>query len=391
MPLRIWQLDPAQMTTYYNLALCSALAGAGCDVRYVTSHFLYDEHLPDIEGIAVDTHYFRGLNWPILLRYPRLRRLLRALSYPFGHLETLQAIRRQRPDIVHIQWSRLPRLDSWLISRIRAAGIPVVHTVHDVVPLFAPEADPDPLGRIYASVDALIVHTWSSREALLARYPDIYPERVHVISHIAIRNHAIPPGASQEAARQSLQLPARAPVFLFFGAIKAYKGLDILAAAFEHVRRQRPDSWLVIAGKPDSPQQARLLQQMQRQANVRVTMEFVPYNEVWRYFYAADVVVFPYHHIYQSGALITALSFGRAVIVTAVGGLPEGVDGNGWVVPPGDTAAFAGAMLAALADAPSLPDKGRRSQEILEERFGEAIVAEQTARLYKALCRGNQP
>ncbi|NPV68472.1 MAG: glycosyltransferase family 4 protein [Anaerolineae bacterium] len=391
MPLKVWQLDPAQMTTYYNLALCSALARAGCDVRYVTSRFLYDENLPDLEGFVVDTHYFRGLSWPILLHYPRLRRLLRAISYPFGHLETLQAIRRERPDIVHVQWSRLPRLDGWLIRRVRAAGIPVVHSVHDVVPLFALNANPDRLGQIYTSVDALIVHTQSSREALLMHYPAIRPERVHVIPHIAIRNHAIPPGASQEAARQSLQLPLTAPVFLFFGAIKAYKGLDVLATAFERVSRERQDAWLVIAGRPDGPQQTRLLQQMQKRANVRVLAEFVPYNDVWRYFYAADVIVFPYHYIYQSGALITALSFGRAVIVTAAGGLPEGVDGNGWVVPPGDAIAFAGAMLAALADASSLPDKGRRSQEILEERFGEAIVAKQTIQLYEALHRGKRP
>jgi len=390
MPLKVWQLDPAQMTTYYNLALCSALAGAGCDVCYMTSRFLYDEHLPDVEGFVVDTHYFRGLGQPALLRYPRLRRLLRAISYPFGHLETLQAIRRERPDIVHMQWSRLPRLDGWLISGVHAAGIPVVHTVHDVVPLFAFGANPDPLGRIYASVDALIVHTQSSREALLARYPAIRPERVHVIPHIAIRNRAIPPGASQEAARQSLQLPLKAPVFLFFGAIKAYKGLDILGTAFEQVSRQRPDAWLIIAGRPDGPQQAGLLRQIEGQAHVRVLAEFVPYDDVWQYFYAADVVVFPYHHIYQSGALITALSFGRAVIVTSAGGLPEGVDGNGWVVPPGDPAAFAGAMLAALADAPALPDKGRRSREILEERFGETIIARQTVQLYETLCRKNR-
>jgi glycosyltransferase involved in cell wall biosynthesis len=79
---------------------------------------------------------------------------------------------------------------------------------------------------------------------------------------------------------------------------------------------------------------------------VRIVDRYVPDEEVATYFVAADLVVLPYKSATQSGIVQTAFAFGRPVVVTAVGGLPDVVsDGvTGYVVPPEDPPALAAAV-----------------------------------------------
>ncbi len=67
-------------------------------------------------------------------------------------------------------------------------------------------------------------------------------------------------------------------------------------------------------------------------------MEFIPDEDVELYFKAADIAVLPYTHIFQSGVLFLAYSFGLPVIVTDVGSLREDVvEGEtGFVCRPAD-------------------------------------------------------
>jgi len=388
MALTIWQLDPAQMTIYYNVSLCDALAKAGSQVRYVTTQFLYDPEAPISTSFTTDYHYFRGLNHAWLLEYTRLRRLLRALSYPLDHWRLLRKLRQNPPDIVHIQWSRVPIIDQWLISRIQALGIPIVHTVHDVMPLFAGRRKDTALEHIYESVDGVVVHTKANRQSLLKTYPHIRPERIHIIPVLEAITSALDIEDDQAAARRRLGLPEDVPIVLFFGSIRQYKGLDTLVKAFPLAAAERSDFWLVVAGRPETSEEADLLKQLEDQPRTHVRGAFIPHDEVEAYHVAADVLVFPYHHIYQSGALITAMGFGRAVIVTEVGGMPETIDGNGWIVPPDDPPALAEVILEAVSDRERLRQMGERSRQIIDENHTGAVVARQTIAMYEQILQG---
>lgn len=382
--MKVWVLDPAQLTPYYNIALCDALAQAGCDVRYIASHYLYDEHLPFTGYFQTDYVYFRGLYHPWLTRVPRLRRALRAAAYPLGHWQVARQLRHTPPAVLHIQWSRMPRLDRRLIQRARAAGVPVVHTVHDVVPLYAPDADSGPLHAVYQAVDRVIVHTQANREAFLRRYAAVDPAKIAVVPHINTPYTALPADASQAQARARLGLPADALVFLFFGSVRAYKGLDTLLAAFARAAASRPDVHLLVAGRPESQGDADLLAAAQTQERAHVVAGYIPYGDLWLYHKAADAAVLPYRAITQSGALISCMAFGLPLIVTAVGGLPESVDGNGWVVPPEDAEALAAALLDAASDQARLKRMGLRSETLIAERYAGPAVAQQTIEVYRA-------
>lgn len=385
--MKIWILDPAQLTPYYNIALCDALAETGCQVRYITSRFLYDSDLPFSGRFQTNYHYFKALENPTLVKFPRLRRILRGLGYPLGHWQLLRQIKANPPDVLHIQWSRLPFFDRWLIRAIKKLGIPIVHTVHEVMPTFESARFAKSLEPIYAQADALILHTETNRRDFQTLFPNIQPSKAHLIPHIAIPYTALPVGASKAQARAHLGLPADVPVISFFGAVKHYKGLDILVKAFQIAVQSCPDLYLLAAGHPETAEDRDQMEQASHLPQVHVQANYIPYEDMWLYHLAADVVVLPYRSITQSGALLSSMGFGRPVIVTAVGGLPESVNGNGWVVPPEDAEALAAAIVESVSNPDRLHQMGERSAALVRERYDGAAIARQTIALYEQVLQ----
>lgn len=368
------------------MAICDALSEAGCSVRYFTSQFLYDPYLSHAWGKG-ENIYFRGLDHKWLLNYPRIRRLLRGITYPIGHLEILSKVDRERPDIIHIQWSRIPRFDLWLIKQIQARGIPVVHTVHDVVPIFDSTNPPTELASVYDTVDKLIVHTNTNKNDFLATYPQVSAERVTIVPLIEFFAPIPEDLPDRTTARKKLKLPLEQPTLGFFGAVRHYKGLDILLDAFSIVRHKNPDIQLMIAGQFDQSESDKLpdLDTVRSMQNVHFYEGYLPTSEVWMYHLAPDVFVLPYRHIYQSGALITAMSYGCPIIATDVGGMPEAIDGNGWIVPPEDPNALASAILDAIENPEQLRKMSNRSKELIATRHSKEIVAQKLVHLYASL------
>lgn len=383
--MKIWQVDPANLTPYYNIALCKALAELGHDIRYVTSNYLYDQKLVYPDMFQTDIHYFRMLEDQRFLRVPRLRKLFRAVVYPMDHFRLFKKMQREKPDIVHLQWSRLPAFDRRLIAKIRRLGIPVVHTIHDVEPLFLQGRFTGNLKDIYANVDALILHTEENRSRFLQSFAALDPARIFVIPHIALRDYYAPSVVSQKDARDLVGIQHNVPVVLFFGAVKHYKGLDVLAEAIPRVHAEYPEVQFWIIGHPETQQDSDLLSVLSAVTNTHVRAEYIPSDIVWQYFTAADLVVFPYRDISQSGALYTALGFGRPVIVTNVGGFPEVVSGNGWVIPREDPEALAKTLIEAFSNPELIVQMGTRSIRILDEFHAPHVVARQFIELYQSL------
>jgi glycosyltransferase involved in cell wall biosynthesis len=155
-------------------------------------------------------------------------------------------------------------------------------------------------------------------------------------------------------ARAALGLPQKAPVLLFFGFVRAYKGLDVLLDAMPRVLKALPEAHLVVAGEfYDDPAPYRA--QIRRHGlgrRVHVYDQYVPDDEVPRYFAAADAVVQPYRTATQSGVAQIAFHFDRPVITTDVGGLAEHIphEQAGLVAPPEDPAALAEAVARFFAE-----------------------------------------
>jgi glycosyltransferase involved in cell wall biosynthesis len=127
-------------------------------------------------------------------------------------------------------------------------------------------------------------------------------------------------------------------VLLFFGYVRKYKGLDILIEAFPKIISAILKAKLLIVGEfyDDPKEYFELIKKLKLEERVKVINQFVPNEDVAKYYQAADVVILPYRSATQSGILNVAYGFYKPVIVTDVGGLTEFVDEGktGFIVKP---------------------------------------------------------
>lgn len=125
---------------------------------------------------------------------------------------------------------------------------------------------------------------------------------------------------------------------LFFGLVRAYKGLDLLIEAFALVKDDLPDLRLLVAGEfyEDEEQYRKQIHDTGLDERIIIRNEFVPDADLCKYFGAASLIVQPYKSATQSGVTQVAFHFEKPMLVTNVGGLGEIVHHGqmGYAVPP---------------------------------------------------------
>ena len=143
---------------------------------------------------------------------------------------------------------------------------------------------------------------------------------------------------SKEEACLALHLQPEKQYMLFFGLVRAYKGLDLLLDAFGKVKDQLPNLQLIIAGEfyEDEDKYRTQIASNQLTDRVIIKNEFIADADLRKYFGAADLIVQPYKSATQSGVTQVAFHFEKPMLVTNVGGLGEIVHDHkmGYAVEP---------------------------------------------------------
>ena len=176
-----------------------------------------------------------------------------------------------------------------------------------------------------------------------------------------------------------------APTVLFLGLIRPYKGLDVLADAWPGVRAADADARLLIVGKVFDPTVRPELDRARKLPGVDVVDHYVSVAEMLDYYAVADVVVFPYHRISQSGSFMTAVGLGRPTVITPIEGLLEQARTltSCTVADEVSATAVARALTTSLARAADLQlAAGRDRDAIGESAVGWAAIAAATLAVY---------
>jgi glycosyltransferase involved in cell wall biosynthesis len=278
---------------------------------------------------------------------------------PLSWLRVALRLRREAPDAVVLVWWiwvwALPYLALLALLPWRTRVVLQCHNIGDKEPAWWKSLLTN---LVLRRGDVLIVHAESEATEARKRTP-----RPVVSTFLPVHElgGAIP---SRDDARGALSVQGN--LALFFGHVRPFKGLDIALRAWSQL--QTPAT-LLVAGEAwwqsehEYRELARTLGLDDRA--VRFDFRFIPDAEIATWFAAADVVIAPYRSEAQSGVALTAFHFGRPVIATRVGGIPEIVsDGvNGLLVPPESPEALADAVTRFFtsADRPAMEQAATES------------------------------
>jgi D-inositol-3-phosphate glycosyltransferase len=265
----------------------------------------------------------------------RITRRMNSIN-PFNWIATGLMIRKIKPDILLIRYW-LPFMGPCLgtIGRIaRSNRHTVVICIFDnVVPHESRPGDRLLTKYFTRSIDGGIVMSGSVLDELQSFCSGI---QVKLNPHPLFDNYGAP--VSREEALSALQLNGGNRYLLFFGFIRAYKGLDLLIKAFADKRLRTKKLKLIIAGEfyEDDAPYRQLIKLYDLENYVIIHDHFIKDNEVPLYFSVADLVVQPYRSATQSGVTQIAFHYEKPMLVTDVGGLREIVSDRvcGYVVSP---------------------------------------------------------
>jgi glycosyltransferase involved in cell wall biosynthesis len=230
--------------------------------------------------------------------------------------------------------------------------------------------------------DAITVECSLAKEVVVELFHVADGSKVHVVpegNYIPAYENTV----EKDAAKAEVGVEPADFLFMFFGMVRPYKGVDRLLEAFDATTL---DARLFVAGSPvDDESRESVTRRASAEGGINTVLEYIPNDEVQVYMNAADVVVLPYREILTSGSLLLAMSFGRPVVAPAIGCIPEvaGAEAN-FLYDPDEADGLEAAMNRARR-ADDLEGRGRENLERAEALSWDGIGV-MTADLYRTVA-----
>jgi D-inositol-3-phosphate glycosyltransferase len=375
----------------YALGMASALAGQGISVDFIGSDKLDAPELHNSPQIN-----FLNLRGDQSEDAPLRRKIVRILAY---YVRLAKYAARSEARIFHILWNnKFEHFDRTLLMLYyRLLRKRILLTAHNVNMRKRDGCDSWwnrlSLRVQYRLAHHIFVHTQRMRSELLTDF-GVSERKVSVIP-FGINNTVPTSTMTAVEAKRMFGIHSSDKTMLCFGQIAPYKGLEYLIDAFSEVAKGNGSYRLIIAGKVKKGREEywneiqRKIASSEIKDQIIKRIEHIPDEEVELYFKAADVLIVPYVHIFQSGVPFLAYSFGLPVIATDVGSLRQDiVEGRtGFICRAKDSSDLAN-MIYQYFDSELFRDLEIRREEIkryANERYAWENVAEITKKVYEKL------
>jgi glycosyltransferase involved in cell wall biosynthesis len=334
-------------------------------------------------------------------RIDELGRRIRLFDDAVAFARIFRLIRAYRPHIVHTHTAKAGTLGRLAAALHNLLSPPhgrarLVHTFHGHVleGYFGPVGDwlvriiERSLARL---TDRIVAISPRQRQDLTGRFGICSADRVDVVPLGLDLDDLLLIDASHGTLRAQLGIAADAFVVGFIGRLVPIKDPLTLIAAFADVAASAANAVLVIAGSgPLEEAVRREVEARGLQSRVR----FAGWQRDLAALYATcDLIALVSRNEGTPVAIIEAMAAGRAVVATAVGGVPDLVEHQhtGLLVPPGSSAAITAAILSLLHD-PSLRGMlGARARDQARNRFRRERLVDDIERLYVALRSTGMP
>ncbi len=407
MKLAVVEFNSSGGLIHYAFQLCTALADDNVDVTLITgtdyelSDFPHNFHVEnrlniwpvfDPESMKSQSDHSFYRKWKKIKWF--FRRVFRSIKLVIEWIRLTNYLIKLKPDVVQFGIIKFP-FETIFLARLRHKGLILTQICHEFQRREKQNILSSQIDRMYKGTfkhfSAIFFHASENRKRFLSAHN--YPKSdIYLIPHgnESIFQNASGMRGKGEDLRKRYRLQDNENIVLFFGLLSPSKGLPDLIDAFEIVRKQR-HSRLIIAGFPSKNIDMNKLRKQVDEYNlsdqVIFDTRYIPVESIGNLMELAVCVVYPYYSSTQSGSLQVAYAFGRPVIATAVGGLPEAVeDGrSGFLVPPRAPEQLAKKIIK-LIDSPKLANQmGEYARRLSETRYGWKPIAEKIINVYTGL------
>jgi glycosyltransferase involved in cell wall biosynthesis len=273
---------------------------------------------------------------------------------PRSWFGALRFLGKEKPDAIIMHWwtSSVAHMQLLLgIFRLTLKPKPLlILEMHEVVDTLEEKILPI---RIYARVggkallkicDAFTAHSEEARQAIIKTYK-LKENKIEVVPHGPYNIYGT---LDRRIAREEMNLDGF--TILYFGMIRQYKGVSLLARAFNGLPPELAKNMhLVIAGENwgDDPELLQNLENSPYKDRIIFKPEFIADDRIPQLFAAADIVVLPYTRTCGSGVLNIAIAQGKPVITSDLDTMTECLEGYGGAIffPVGDVAALQDSLI----------------------------------------------
>lgn len=355
-----------------------------------------------LDGTRIKVHYLTNYN------------------NPRSWESTVKLISALVPDIVIFQWAiaiqGVPM--GYIAQRLKKKGIHVVFDLHFVNQKEGSSIDKHLTKWGIKHARSYVVHATQTAEELKTLFPERAfklvedgsdkTEKTKIVKlyHPVYDMFKPDPSFDKEAIKAAMGLKKH--VFLFFGFIRKYKGLHLAIEAFNKLQQNHDDVSLLIVGESfwqtlDNKKLAtkvknklfglaksiflkkqddernynplNLITRYELEKSVVVVNDFVPNEDVHKYFQVSDNLVLFYLNATPSGVESIGYNFNIPMLASAVGHFPETIqDGyNGYLANPNDIEDMALVMEKAISKPIQRENIGKTSREMSWENYAIAI------------------
>jgi D-inositol-3-phosphate glycosyltransferase len=379
----------------YALGLATALISHNLSLDFIGSD---DLSVPELlTNSQINFLNLRGDQRPEASLPVKVLRILSCYAKLIRYAATAE------PKLFHILWNNKFELfdRTLLMLYYKLLGKRLVFTAHNVN---AGKRDSNDswLNRTslkiqYHLSDHIFVHTNGMKNELVVDFR-VPKDKVTVIP-FGINNTVPNSRLSAAEAKRQLGVDEGDKTMLFFGNIAPYKGLEYLISAFSPLLSKDRSYRLIIVGRLKGSEN--YWKQIQRAITrsgihdrIIQRIEYIPDELTELYFKAADVLILPYAHVFQSGVLFLGYSFGLPAIAADVGSLKEEiVEGEtGFVFKPRDPVDLAHKIDKYFNSELFGNLETRRTQirKYANERYSWNKTAAITAKVYSDLLRSKE-
>lgn len=240
---------------------------------------------------------------------------------PLNWLKMSKEIVEENPDLIITQYW-MPFMAPAFGTILRGVkkqlpDIPTVTIVHNFKPHESRIGDKQ-LNKYLTNRTDILVSLSSSVKADITKSVDDKP--IIKLFHPIYDHYG--ESISKDQARLKMGWDTDTKYLLFFGLVRAYKGVDLLLEALPLLQSDA-NYKLVIAGEfyEDEKKYKKLIEKYSLEDLIIIRNEYIPNEDVPLLFCGADAIILPYRTATQSGVVPIALHFERPVIVTKVGSL----------------------------------------------------------------------